>query len=47
MRGKTNHQLPPLHDLIISPHVKHPHKNFQKKVFSLVQSFFIKKVLQH
>ena len=32
----------PLHDLIISPHVKHL-KKLPKKVFSAMQSFFMKK----
>ena len=52
MRGNTNlnrplkplnHLFPPLHDLVISPHVKHLPKNLPKKVFSPMQSFFIKK----
>ena len=52
MRGKLNltrplkalnHELPPLHDNIISPHVKHPPINFPKKSFP-TQSFFTKKV---
>ena len=53
MREKTNltrplkplnHQLPPLHDLIISPHIKYLPKNFPKQVCSPMQSFFMKKV---
>ena len=37
--------LPPfLHDLIISPHVKHPPINFPKKICSAMQSFYTKKV---
>ena len=51
MRGKTilarplkpfNHYVFPLHDLIISPHVKHPPKNFPKQFCAPMQSFFMK-----
>ena len=38
-----NHQLPPLDDPIISPHVKHPPINFPKNVCSPMQSIFMKK----
>ena len=34
----------PLHDLIISLYVKHPPKNFPKKVSSPMQTFFMKNV---
>ena len=53
MKGETNftrplkpfnHYRAPLHDLIISPHVKHPLKNLPKKVCYPMQSFFMKKV---
>ena len=38
-----NHELPPLHDLIIGPHVKHPPENLPKKVCFPMQSLFMKK----
>ena len=51
MRGKTwldfwnlLTTITPLHDLIISPHVKHPLKNLPQKFCSPMQSFFKKKV---
>ena len=56
MTGKTNliqplkpinHQLPPLHDLIISYHVKHPQKSFSKNICTPMQSFSMKKVLSY
>ena len=54
MKGKTNltrplkllnHELLPLHDLIISPHVKHPPKNYPKKsLFSHAKLFYEKSI---
>ena len=39
-----NHELSPLHDLMISPHVKHSAIKLLKNICSLMQSFFLEKV---
>ena len=38
-----NHYLPPLHDLIVSPHVKHPPKKFAPKILFLHTKLFYEK----
>ena len=39
-----NHELPPLHGLIISPHVNYSAVKLPKNIWNLMQSFFLEKV---